>query len=110
MRENAAYYKQFVTVGGERRSSRRTASKQKRSPFFDEEVTAEAINQKFEAHLKEIAEDHAWGGEFEIKAFTRHYNVDVRLYKKNGKTELYRAGDDAAQRRCARIAYHVSLL
>lgn len=86
MRDNAAYYKQFITVhpgGGVRRNPKRKNAGTFSTPCNNTGPTAEEINQVFEGHLKEMARGGTYGDNMEISAFSQAFKVDVKIYQKD---------------------------
>jgi OTU domain-containing protein 3 len=109
MRDNADDYKSFVPVergGGQRRNPKRKNAGAFSTPFNNEPATLEEIDRNFEVHLERMAKGGTYGDNLEIRAFSRAYNTDVKIY--NFDNAYYvRADDDDAVRPVAHIAYHV---
>lgn len=112
MRDNADDYKPFVPVergGGQRRNPKRKNAGAFSTPFNNEPATLEEIDRNFEVHLERMAKGGTYGDNLEIRAFSRAYNTDVKIYNYDNAYYV-RAADDGAVRPIAHVAYHVRVL
>ncbi|KAI9894996.1 MAG: hypothetical protein M1814_000218 [Vezdaea aestivalis] len=91
MRANPDDYKPFVDVpvqGNGRRNSRRKAAGSRLQPLTEFEVEAAAIDQAWENHLAEVAKLTIWGGDMELGAFSRAYNMKVKVWSTTSTVEI----------------------
>jgi hypothetical protein len=112
MRENAAYYKQFIEVhpgGGSRRNPKRKNAGGFSSLFTNAQPTSAEIDRTFEGHLKEMARGGTYGDNMEIVAFSTAFHVDVKIYQRDFAFVVSTKANGAVVP-VAHIAYHVSLL
>ncbi|KAL8831155.1 MAG: hypothetical protein Q9170_005415 [Blastenia crenularia] len=105
MRANGNYYKHFLEVhpgGGTRRNPKR-----KNAGSFStkaETVSARDVDAVFEGHLNRMAKGGTYGDNMEVVAFSKAYNVNVTIYKKDFAFVIK---DDEMQRdKTLYIAYH----
>ena len=115
MRENAAYYKQFIEVhpgGGTRRNPKRKNAGGFSTRLSNFPPTAEDIDQTFENHLRKMARGGTYGDNMEIAAFSSAFHVDVKIYQRNfAYVVSARAGGgatDGSANPVVHIAHHVS--
>ncbi|MCJ1465041.1 hypothetical protein MMC07_003656 [Pseudocyphellaria aurata] len=86
MRENAAFYKQFIEVhpgGGVRRNPKRKNAGSFSTPHNTAPPTADEINRVFENHLQHMARGGTYGDHLEVTAFSEAFNVDVKIYQRD---------------------------
>lgn len=77
--------------------------------FSSSGLSIEESNQAIETRLKEMAKDSTWGEAIEISAFTKAYNMDVRIFATEYSHYIRAVEDEGAvQRPIAYIAYHVN--
>lgn len=110
MRENEAYYKQFLDVypgGGTRRNPKRKTTGAYNSPVNLNRPSAEDVDRVFEQHLNIMAKGGTWGDNMEIQAFSSAFDIDVKIYQRDF-AYMIQASTSAAVRPVAHIAYHVS--
>ena len=110
MRENGAYYKQFIEVhpgGGTRRNPKRKNAGGFSTPFSNLPATSAEIDRTFEGHLKEMARGGTYGDNMEIVAFSSAFHVDVKIYQRDFAF-VVSAKADGAVVPVVHIAYHVS--
>lgn len=107
MRDNPDDFKPFITVGqGQRRNPKRKNAGAFSSQFSFEAATEEQTERAWEEYLEQMAKGGTYGDNMEIRAFTKTYNTDLKIFQYN--LALYtRAHDDGAVRPIAYIAYHV---
>lgn len=111
LRENAAWYKQFINVepgGGQRRNPKRKNVGASSSSFVSRGPTPEEIDAAFEAHIARMAKGGTYGDNMEIRAFSKAYDTDVRIFDDNANDYYVRASDEGFSQSVAYIAYHVS--
>ncbi|KAH8678781.1 hypothetical protein BGZ60DRAFT_428603 [Tricladium varicosporioides] len=109
LRENAAWYKQFINVepgGGQRRNPKRKNVGASSSSFSHKGPTPEEIDAAFEGHLARMARGGTYGDNMEIRAFSKAYDTDVRIFDDNTNDYYVRASDEGFSERVAYIAYH----
>lgn len=86
MRENAQYYKQFIDVrpgGGLRRNPKRKNTGSSTAHLSTTVPTQEEIDRNFESHLRSMARGGTYGDNMEITAFSKAFQVDVRIYQRD---------------------------
>lgn len=86
MRDNAAYYKQFIDVhpgGGSRRNPKRKNAGTFSTSFNNSTPTQAEIDRKFEGHLQDMARGGTYGDNMEISAFSQAFHVDVKIYQRD---------------------------
>ncbi|KAK0266142.1 hypothetical protein LTR91_005016 [Friedmanniomyces endolithicus] len=108
MRDNAAYYKQFIDVhpgGGIRRNPKRKNAGSYSSPANAAPPSEADIDRVFESHLLSMARGGTYGDNMEITAFASAYDVDVKIYQRDF-AYMVTAGGDESQKSTAHIAYH----
>lgn len=111
MRENGAYYKQFIEVhpgGGIRRNPKRKNAGGFSSSFSHVPATAAEIDRAFEGHLREMARGGTYGDNMEIVAFSSAFHVDVKIYQRNFAL-VVPAKENGVVAPVVHIAYHVSI-
>ncbi|KAF4635666.1 hypothetical protein G7Y89_g2434 [Cudoniella acicularis] len=109
MRGDSDWYKQFIDVptgGGFRRNPKRKNVGASSSTFQYTPPTQEQIDAVWEAHLDRMAKGGTYGDNMEIRAFTKAYNMDVRIFDDNHNDYYVKAADDGVTRPVAYIAYH----
>ncbi|KAK0347734.1 hypothetical protein LTR94_001261 [Friedmanniomyces endolithicus] len=82
MRDNAAYYKQFIDVhpgGGIRRNPKRKNAGSYSSPANAAPPSEADIDRVFESHLLSMARGGTYGDNMEITAFASAYDVDLAV-------------------------------
>lgn len=110
MRENGAYFKQFIEVhpgGGTRRNPKRKNAGGFSTPFSLIPATADDIDRTFESHLREMARGGTYGDNMEIVAFSSAFQIDVKIYQRDF-AYVVSAKTDKAVVPVIHIAYHVS--
>lgn len=108
MRENAQYYKQFIEVhpgGGVRRNPKRKNAGSFTAPFNNIAPTQAEIDRVFETHLQKMARGGTYGDNMEITAFSKAFQVDVRIYQRDFAYVVSTA--PAGTVPMVHIAYHV---
>lgn len=106
MRQHADYYKQFVDVypgGGTRRNPKRKSTAA--SSTFESPSQAD-VDRVFESHLNSMAQGGTYGDNMEITAFSRAFNVNVKIYQRDVAFMVTGGLDSPGG--VAHIAYHVS--
>lgn len=109
MRDNAAYYKQFIDVhpgGGIRRNPKRKNAGAYSSPANAPAPTEADVDRVFESHLESMAKGGTYGDNMEITAFASAYDVDVKIYQRDFAYMITGGGDDT-NKPVAHIAYHI---
>lgn len=108
MRENADYYKQFIDVypgGGTRRNPKRKTTTGSNNAL--EPPSQADVDRVFESHLEAMAQGGTYGDNMEITAFSRAYNISVKIYQRDVAFMITGGLDNP--KGVAHIAYHVSL-
>lgn len=108
MRENAQYYKQFIEVhpgGGVRRNPKRKTAGAFTTTFNNIAPTQAEIDRVFESHLKQMALGGTYGDNMEITAFSKAFQVDVRIYQRDFAYVVSTAPTGTVP--MVHIAYHV---
>jgi OTU domain-containing protein 3 len=111
MRENADYYKSFISVhpgGGTRRNPKRKNAGAYSTPIAFTPPTSEEISRVFEDHLKSMAKGGTYGDNIEIMAFASAFDKDVKIYQRDFAYMITARNDDVSARDTLHIAYHVS--
>lgn len=109
MRDNAAYYKQFIDVhpgGGIRRNPKRKNAGAYSSPANIAPPSEADIDRVFESHLQSMARGGTYGDNMEITAFSSAFDVDVKIYQRDFAYMVTGGGEDGG-RPVAHIAYHI---
>ncbi|KAK3678068.1 hypothetical protein LTR78_002163 [Recurvomyces mirabilis] len=110
MRDNAAYYKQFIDVhpgGGIRRNPKRKNAGSYSAPANLAPPSEADIDRVFESHLLSMARGGTYGDNMEITAFASAYDVDVKIYQRDFAYMITGGGEDVGTRPVAHIAYHL---
>ena len=108
MRQNANDFKYFIPViGGGRRNPKRKNVGALSGPISCANPTEDAVNQKFEAYLLDMARNGTYGDNLEIVAFAKAFSTNVRIYQAHDPLMIY-AADDWTALPVAHIAHHVS--
>ena len=110
MRENGAYYKQFIEVhpgGGTRRNPKRKNAGGFSTQCTHVPATSQDIDRTFECHLREMARGGTYGDNMEIVAFSSAFHIDVKIYQRDF-AYVVSAKSDKAVVPVVHIAYHVS--
>lgn len=108
IRQHPAEFKPFLAVevgGGTRRNPRRETARYREA--LSSAPSEADLDRAFEAHLAQMIKTGEWGDNMEITAFTKAFEVDVKIYIKD-RAYLSLARDDGLQRATLHIAYHVS--
>jgi len=109
MRDNAAYYKQFIDVHpghGIRRNPKRKNAGAYSSPANLLPPSEADIDRVFESHLQSMARGGTYGDNMEITAFSSAYDVDVKIYQRDF-AYMVSGGGDEGEKQVAHIAYHM---
>jgi hypothetical protein len=109
MRENGAYYKQFVDAlpgGATRRNPKRKNAGAYSSPANYVPPSQADIDKMFEMHLQNMATGGVYGDNMEIVAFASAYGWDVKIYQRDF-AYMVSGSDDEKPRPVAHIAYHL---
>ena len=112
MRNNSDDFKSFLEVrpgGGVRRNPKR---KNNGASNIDHTLpTEEQVDATFKNHLAQMGRRGTFADNLEIRAFTKVYKMDVRIYRANDvQTVKYDYDEADGVRPMALIALHVSLL
>lgn len=113
MRDNSEYYKSFIVVepgGGLRRNPKRKNVAVPKAPITPEPPSEAQIDEAFENHLTRMAQGGTYGDNMEIVAFSRLYNIDVKVYQWTGHAYYISAPDSGIAKSVVHIAHHVSSL
>jgi hypothetical protein len=114
VRDNAAYFMEFIPdVGGERRAPKRAAAlaaQAKQSNNVGRQATEKGQRAKFDQMLSEMGNTGVWGGSVEIQAFCQAYKRVVMVYSESGVQKFTRDGStaDDEEKGVVHVAYHVS--
>ncbi|KAI9862218.1 MAG: hypothetical protein M1824_001599 [Vezdaea acicularis] len=106
IRQHPAEFKPFLAVevgGGTRRNPRRETARYREA--LSSAPSEADLDRAFEAHLAQMIKTGEWGDNMEITAFTKAFEVDVKIYIKD-RAYLSLARDDGLQRATLHIAYH----
>jgi OTU-like cysteine protease len=82
-RDHPDEYKPFVTVRASERPKRKMANDVNRGP-----PTAAEMDARLEYHLTEMAKGGTWGGHMEISAFSRAYNVKIKIFHPRSENDF----------------------
>ncbi|KAG0652685.1 OTU domain-containing 3 [Hyphodiscus hymeniophilus] len=102
MTEHPSEFQPFVPVDGERRNPKRKVT---RSTSNTEAATGEQTVRAWEDYLKNMRKGGTWGGQVEIIAFMKAYDMDVQVFEAD-KILYLRARDDKIARPVVYVAYH----
>jgi hypothetical protein len=96
-------YVEFYPGGGIRRNTKRKCTSPTSSSDDLTPPSQHEIHLAYKAHLKRMARKGTWGGHMEIVAFTKAYNMDVRVHQRSNVPYFVQAGNDGVG--IAHIAY-----
>jgi OTU domain-containing protein 3 len=96
-------YLEFYPGGGIRRNAKRKCTSPTSSSDDLTPPSQHEIHLAYKAHLKRMARKGTWGGHMEIVAFTKAYNMDVRVHQRSNVPYFVQAGNDGVG--IAHIAY-----
>ncbi|KAL8726599.1 MAG: hypothetical protein Q9166_006634 [cf. Caloplaca sp. 2 TL-2023] len=108
MRANGDYYKSFVEVhpgGGTRRNPKRKNAGAFATKLNTEAASAAELDAAFEGHLSRMAKGGTYGDNMEVVAFTRAFNVDLIIYKREHAYHV-RVDETSDAPKLLHIAYH----
>ncbi|KAL8780818.1 MAG: hypothetical protein Q9213_006291 [Squamulea squamosa] len=108
MRANGDYYKSFVEVhpgGGTRRNPKRKNAGAFASKFNNQAASPAELDAAFEGHLSRMAKGGTYGDNMEVVAFSKAYNVDLIIYKREHAL-CVKVDETSAAPRILHIAYH----
>ncbi|KAL8680754.1 MAG: hypothetical protein Q9186_003042 [Xanthomendoza sp. 1 TL-2023] len=108
MRANGDYYKSFVEAhpgGGTRRNPKRKNAGTFATKFNTEAVSPADLDAAFEGHLNRMAKGGTYGDNMEVVAFSKAYNVDLIIYKREHAFSV-KVDERAAAPKTLHIAYH----
>ncbi|ORY09641.1 OTU-like cysteine protease-domain-containing protein [Clohesyomyces aquaticus] len=86
MRLNSAHYSMFLEVNPVRRNAPRRRNTP--APLDTTMPSEEQVQQKFEAHLKEMSNTGTWADNLEVSAFASRFNVDITVWRSDGKQTI----------------------
>ncbi|KAF3936290.1 hypothetical protein ABW19_dt0207516 [Dactylella cylindrospora] len=103
MREHSDFFKLFLSVAPPRRNKKSSASSAATSI-----PTEDAIDRAFSEHVTRMEKSGVYGDNLEIVAFSRCYDVNVKIYQKEFAYQISCSDDPAevAGKRLLHIAYH----
>ncbi|KAL8771608.1 MAG: hypothetical protein Q9209_003051 [Squamulea sp. 1 TL-2023] len=108
MRANGDYYKSFVEVhagGGTRRNPKRKNAGAFASKFNNQAASPAELDAAFEGHLSRMAKGGTYGDNMEVVAFSKAYNVDLIIYKREHAL-CVKVDEMSAAPKILHIAYH----
>ncbi|KAL8865714.1 MAG: hypothetical protein Q9198_009193 [Flavoplaca austrocitrina] len=108
MRAHGDYYKSFVEVhpgGGTRRNPKRKNAGAFASKFNNQAATPAELDAAFESHLSRMAKGGTYGDNMEVVAFSKAYNVDLIIYKREHAL-CVKVDETSAAPKMLHIAYH----
>ncbi|KAI4273660.1 MAG: hypothetical protein L6R38_006289 [Xanthoria sp. 2 TBL-2021] len=108
MRANGDYYKSFVEAhpgGGTRRNPKRKNAGAFASKFNNQAASPAELDAAFESHLSRMAKGGTYGDNMEVVAFSKAYNVDLIIYKREHAL-CVKVDETSAAPRMLHIAYH----
>jgi OTU domain-containing protein 3 len=111
MRDNAEDFKPFINVevgGGSRRNPKRKNVAAAAVTLVYTPPTQEQVDAAWEAHLDRMSRNGTYGDHIEIRAFTKAFDVDVKIY--NRSNSYYIKAEENGTRPVIHIAHHVSTL
>ncbi|KAE9371261.1 cysteine proteinase, partial [Stipitochalara longipes BDJ] len=107
MRDHADEYKPFINVeagGGFRRNPKRKNVGASSTHFENSLPTQEQIDAAWERHLDNMSKNGVYGDNMEIRAFTKAFGVDVKIY--NRDNSYYIKAEDQGTRPVVHVARH----
>jgi hypothetical protein len=82
-RDHPDEYKPFVTVRASERPKRKVVNDVNRGP-----PTSKEMDARLEHHLTEMGKPGTWGGHMEISAFSRAYNMKVKIFHPKSENDF----------------------
>ena len=111
MRDHPEDFKPFINVevgGGSRRNPKRKNVAAATVTLVYTPPTQEQVDAAWEAHLDRMSRNGTYGDHIEIRAFTKAFGVDVKIY--NRSNSYYIKAEENGTRPVIHIAHHVSTL